>query len=87
MITSIADKVVRGYIKEACAVLGMDEVNIRLLYVPKVNSRMGIPQFSVITPDGCLVLDESRVNQAIMNEKPTVVRHEVYCKNRMLFQQ
>lgn len=59
MITSISDKVVRGYIKEACAVLGMDEENIRVLYVPKVDSRMGIPQFSVITPDGCLVLDES----------------------------
>ena len=87
MITSISDKVVRGYIKEACAILGMDEVNIRLLYVPKVDSKMGIPQFSVITPDGCLVLDESWVNQAIMNEKPTLVRQEVYCKVRMLFQQ
>lgn len=87
MITSTADKVVRGYIKEACAILGMDDESIRLIYVPQVESKMGIPQFSVITLDGCLVLDESWVNQAMMNETPTVVRHEVYCKIRMLFQQ
>lgn len=87
MITSTADKVVRGYVKEACAILGMDDESIRLLYVPRVDSINGIPQISVITPDGCLVFDESWINQAMMNETPTIVRHEVYCKVRMLFQQ
>lgn len=87
MITSTADKVVRGYVKEACAILGMDDESIRLLYVPQVDLKDGVPQLSVITPDGCLVLNELWVNRALMNEKPTVVRHEVYCKTRMLFQQ
>ena len=87
MITTIADKVVRGYVKEACDILDFDMSNVRILYVPQITANAGIPQHTEITPDGCLVLDESWVNLEIKNETPTRTRCEVYCKVRMLYQQ
>lgn len=87
MITSIADKVVRGYVKEACDILIYDLEYIRILYVSHVDAIEGIPQHAAITADGCLIIDEPWVNREIANEAPTRVRCEIYCKVRMLYQQ
>ena len=87
MITSIADKVVRGYVKEACAILDYDLEYVRVLYVSHIEAIAGIPQHAVITADGCLIIDEPWANREIANETPTRVRCEVYCKVRMLYQQ
>ena len=87
MITSIADKVVRGYVKEACDILNFDLEYIRVLYVSDVESVAGIPQHAAITVDGCLIIDETWANREISNETPTRVRCEVYCKVRLLYQQ
>lgn len=87
MITSIADKVVRGYVKEACDILNFDIEYIRVLYVSDVESVAGIPQHAAITVDGCLIIDETWANREISNETPTRVRCEVYCKVRLLYQQ
>ncbi|MCE8924106.1 FRG domain-containing protein [Bacteroides ovatus] len=87
MITPVADRVIRGYIKEACNFLGFDEANIRVIYAPIMNPVIGIPQHTIVTPDGCIIFDESWVNNEITNETPTKVRCEVYCKVRMLYKQ
>lgn len=87
MIDQIADKVVRGYIREVCSLLEFDEANVRLLYVPKIEQKYCIPQYAAITDDGCLVIDEAWANEKIKNETPTLVRCEVYCKVRMLYRQ
>lgn len=87
MITTIADSVVRGYVKDVCDILGFDMSYVRIIYQPSINAIANIPQYATITPDGCLVLDESWVNQEIKNETPTRIRCEVYCKVRMLYQQ
>lgn len=87
MISHIADQVICGYIKEACEILGFDESNVRVIYVPHLTMISNIPQHSSITSDGCLILDESWINQEIYNETPTRVRCEVYGKVRMLFRQ
>lgn len=62
MIDRVADEVVRGYVKEACAVLSFDMSNVRIIYVPQIPPYAGISHHSTITPDGCLILDESWVN-------------------------
>lgn len=87
MINPIAEKVVQGYIKEACDFLGFDKEYIRIIYVPALDSKEGIPQYVDITHDGGIVLDEYWVNQEIANETPSRVRCEVYCNVRMLYQQ
>lgn len=87
MITPIADKVVRGYVKEACDILNWDISNVRIIYVPQFNDISNIPQHTAITPDGSLILDESWVNQEIKNETPTRTRCEVYCNVRKLYRQ
>ena len=87
MIDRVADEVVRGFVKEACGILGFDVSNVRIIYVPQIQPDAGVSHHSTITPDGCLVLDESWVNQEIRNETPTSTRCEVYCKVRMLYQQ
>lgn len=87
MISSIANKVVNGYIQEACAILDYDIAYVRVIYVPKIEPIAGIPQHAAITADGCLIIDETWANQEITNETPTRVRCEVYCKVRMLYQQ
>lgn len=87
MISSIADKVVNGYIQEACAILDYDIAYVRVIYVPQIEPIAGIPQHAAITADGCLIIDETWTNQEITNETPTRVRCEVYCKVRMLYQQ
>lgn len=87
MITSIANKVVRGYIKEACDILDYDLEYVRVLYVSHIEAIAGIPQHAVITADGCLIIDGPWANREIANETPTRVRCEVYCKVRMLYQQ
>jgi hypothetical protein len=87
MIDRVADEVVRGYVKEVCEILGYDMSNVRIIYVPRIPTYIGIPQHAAITPDGCLILDESWVNQEINNETPTKTRCEIYCKVRMLYQQ
>ena len=87
MIDQVADEVIRGYVKEACGILGFDMSNVRIIYVPQILPYAGISHHSAITPDGCLILDESWVNQEIRNETPTSTRCEVYCKVRMLYQQ
>ena len=87
MITTVVDKVVHGFVKEACDALKFDKDYIHIVYVPKLESIEGIPQQSAITPDGCLVLDESWVNQEIENMTPTRVRFAVYSKVRMLVKQ
>lgn len=87
MIDRVADEVVRGFVKEACGILGFDVSNVRIIYVPQILPDVGISHHSTITPDGCLILDESWVNQEIRNETPTRTRCEVYCKVRMLYQQ
>lgn len=87
MITSVADEVVRGYVKEACDILNFDLEYVRVLYVSHVEAVAGIPQHAVITADGCLIIDETWANREISNETPTRVRCEVYCKVRLLCQQ
>lgn len=87
MISSIAKKVVNGYIQEACAILDYDIAYVRVIYVPTIEPIAGIPQHAAITADGCLIIDETWVNREISNETPTRVRCEVYCKVRMLYQQ
>ena len=87
MISSIAKKVVNGYIQEACAILDYDIAYVRVIYVPTIEPIVGIPQHAAITADGCLIIDETWVNREISNETPTRVRCEVYCKVRMLYQQ
>ena len=87
MIDQVADEVIRGYVKEACGILGFDMSNVRIIYVPQIQPDAGVSHHSTITPDGCLVLDESWVNQEIRNETLTSTRCEVYCKVRMLYQQ
>lgn len=87
MIDRVADEVIRGYVKEACGILRFDVSNVRIIYVPQIQPDAGISHHSTITPDGCLVFDESWVNQEIRNETPTRTRCEVYCKVRMLYQQ
>ena len=42
MITTIADKVVRGYVKEACDILDFDMSNVLILYVPQITANAGI---------------------------------------------
>ncbi len=49
MITSVADEVVRGYVKEACDILNFDLEYVRVLYVSHVEAVAGIPQHAVIT--------------------------------------
>ncbi len=87
MINKVADKLVHGFVKEACDILKFDKDNIRIVYVPKLEPIAGIPQQSAITADGCLILDESWVNQEIENITPTRVRYVVYSKVRMLVRQ
>ena len=87
MISSIANKVVNGYIQEACAFLDYDIAYVRVIYVPIIEPIAGIPQHAAITADGCLIIDETWANQEITNETPTRVRREVSCKVRMLYQQ
>ena len=87
MISSIADKVVNGYIQEACAILDYDIAYVRVIYVPQIDPIAGIPQHAAITADGCLIIDETWANREIANETPTRLRYEVYCKVRMLYQQ
>lgn len=87
MINPIAEKVVQGYIREACDFLGFDKDYIRIIYVSTMDPVQGIPRYADITPDGCIVLDESWVNREIADETPTKVRFEIYCKVRMLYLQ
>lgn len=87
MINPIADKVVHGYIKEACDFLNFDMENVRVLYVPPLAPICGIPQYSDITPDGCIVLDKCWINQEIANETPSRVRCLVYSGVRKIYKQ
>lgn len=87
MISSIAHKVVSGYVREACDVLNYIMDHIRILYVPQLDKIANITQNSAITPDGCIVLNESWVNQNIEDETLEILRYEVYCKVRLLYKQ
>ena len=46
MIDRVADEVVRGYVKEVCEILGYDMSNVRIIYVPRIPTYIGIPQDS-----------------------------------------
>ena len=59
MIGRVADEVVRGYVKEAYGILGFDMSNVLIIYVPRIPTYIDIPQHAAITPDRCLILDES----------------------------
>ncbi len=87
MVTEVAKKVVRGFMNEACSILKFDKDYIRILYVSQIPSVLGVPQFSDITDDGCLILCESWLNQQIIDETQSRVRCEVYCKVWIIYKQ
>lgn len=83
---TIAQQVIKGYIKEACEILGIDAGTIKVIYANQLNRDAVVPLFLDITNDDCLVFNEIWVNQMMCNEAPTCVRHYVYCGVRKIYQ-
>ena len=71
-LMTIAQQVIKGYIKEACEILNMDSGTIKVLLD--------------VTDDDCLVINEIWANQMMCNETPTCVRHYVYFGVRKIYQ-
>ncbi len=67
MIGRVADEIIRGYVKEACGILGFDMSNVLIIYVPQIPTYMDIPQHAAITPDRCLIFDESCLFQCLQS--------------------
>ena len=83
---TIAQQVIKGYIKEACEILGIDAETIKVIYANQLNRDAVVPFFLDITNDDCLVFNEILVNQMMCNETPTCVRHYVYFGVRKIYQ-
>lgn len=83
---TIAQQVIKGYIKEACEILGIDAETIKVIYTNQLNRDAVVPFFLDITNDDCLVFNEILVNQMMCNETPTCVRHYVYFGVRKIYQ-
>ncbi len=86
-IIELAHTIIQGYALEACNILNYDFANIRIIYVNHIDDIQGIPQFTAITHDGCMVVNDTWAIQCVKNEKPTIIRNEVYCKVRLLYKQ
>ena len=83
---TIAQQVIKGYIKEACEILNMDSGTIKVLYVNKLNQDAVASYILDVTDDDCLVINEIWANQMMCNETPTCVRHYVYFGVRKIYQ-
>ena len=85
-LMTIAQQVIKGYIKEACEILNMDSGTIKVLYVNKLNQDAVASYILDVTDDDCLVINEIWANQMMCNETPTCVRHYVYFGVRKIYQ-
>lgn len=79
--------ITQAFLQEACSRLGMADDMVKLIYVPSLPAKQGIPQFSEYrSSDNTIIVSEQWLNALIPQNGVTALRYEIYAKTRLAYQ-
>ena len=80
-------QIAKTYMSEACMVLHLEDYSIRMIFVPSLPLKEGIPLFSeYYSKERTIFVNEAWVSSLIEGNGVTPLRSDIYCKTRFAYQ-